>query len=514
VAPTTNAPDIRSGERNSALSVSPTSQPERFKVIPPSPDIVYAFTNVEYSTEAAIADIIDNSIDADASHVLIRVVGTADRIDHLLIVDNGKGMSSETIDHAMSFGHRRPYGSNDLGLYGMGLKSASLSQSPVMTVFSRAKGDVGVGRQWSSEKAREGWRCGEMRRSECTAILGAPWVDGLATKMSGTVVRWDDVKRFRQATNRVDIYIKKFYAGLSSHLGMVYHRSLDRGTLRLTIDFWNTDLRTVGYSRSILPLDPFGYSISGDARYPVEFSLIHGSESLVATCHIWPKGRAADTSYKLIGNVAQRQGFYYYRNDRLIQAGGWNGLRMDGEPHLSLARVAVNLPKSSGDSFQVRYTKASVDVPQEFVDGLRLATGSRGASFSGFLDAAEEVYRSRGEQKVSKLHPVKGLPPKCKAAAGKRVGFKASFPFKIHEGRVKRGEVFDLDIERQQLTLNKKLLDRASSKELREALKVMSYLLFQDKFDTERMSAVRRETISAYSDIVSKVFESAEEGTE
>ena len=95
--------------------------------------------------------------------------------------------------------------------------------------------------------------------------------------------------------------------------------------------------------------------------YPKLFDVEVGSTGkLRLECHIWPP-KSEDEGYRLgSGKVAARQGFYFYRNDRLIQAGGWHGCRdNDAEPHLSLARVKVNLAADWDDAFNLTAAKAA-----------------------------------------------------------------------------------------------------------------------------------------------------------
>src|SRR5215471_19991908 len=106
------------------------------KVIEADPQIVDAFKNIGYSLPAAIADLVDNSVDATASRVLIRFLHTDDELVSLVVVDDGRGMRERDIDRAMQFGGRRQYRRTDIGMYGMGLKSASLSQADSVTVLS------------------------------------------------------------------------------------------------------------------------------------------------------------------------------------------------------------------------------------------------------------------------------------------------------------------------------------------------------------------------------------------
>src|SRR5207248_876268 len=100
---------------------------------------------------------------------------------------------------------------------------------------------------------------------------------------------------------------------------------------------------TVYWDFAVKALDPFGYPTTGNLQYPRTFTVsIDGCDAIQLAAHIWP-AKSNLEQYKGIGSVIERQGFYFYRNDRLVQAGGWNGFRQP-EHHLSLARVAVDLP--------------------------------------------------------------------------------------------------------------------------------------------------------------------------
>ena len=101
-----------------------------------------------HSLPTALADLVDNSIDAHATHVLIRSVRQDGRLRAPYVVDNGDGIRPGSIDDAMTVGSRREYAATDLGRFGLGMKAASFSQARSMTVLSKVPGDQAVGRRW------------------------------------------------------------------------------------------------------------------------------------------------------------------------------------------------------------------------------------------------------------------------------------------------------------------------------------------------------------------------------
>src|SRR3954447_15951395 len=127
-------------------------------VLPPAPRSLEALGR-NHTLEAALAELVDNSIDAGARHVLIRFVQSSGRLVELVVIDDGCGMNEAEIDIAMTVGGERGYGSGEIGRFGFGLKAASFSQADVMTVLSRREGLPSVGRRWQLRRAKEDFSC-------------------------------------------------------------------------------------------------------------------------------------------------------------------------------------------------------------------------------------------------------------------------------------------------------------------------------------------------------------------
>ena len=476
------------------------------KVIEANPRIVDAFKNIGYSLPAAVADLVDNSVDAGASTVLIRFFHTDDDLVSLVVVDDGRGMGERDIDRAMQFGGSRQYGDTDIGMYGMGLKSASLSQADNVTVLSKADQCEPVGRRWTEEQARAGWKCDIVADDFVAAELRRSWMPELDTSRHGTIVRWDHVRDFQKATGRIPGYLRKMRKSTADHLGLQLHRFLQSGRLTVAIDAENIETGEVGAQTVAIAMDPFSYPMSGATGYPKKFLIgIPGVGRLGATAHIWP-ARAKSPGYKLGGGaVSRRQGFYFYRNNRLIQAGGWNNYRDDAEPHLSLARVAVDIPQNLESFFSIRFSKSGVDAPLSFVAAVQSAASDDGTAFADYIDRAIDVYRAKSSPG---LKPV--LPPGPGLRATVRKAVQKNFPVTLREQEVafrwKRLPLdlfFEVDREERVLVLNSSyrgavLGDRAASGADAPIVKSLLYLLVNDMFRTQRESAVEKTLIAAY----------------
>jgi hypothetical protein len=147
-----------------------------------------------HTLEAALAELVDNSIDAQAKHVVIRFVRDGPRLIRLLVVDDGIGMATDRIDIAMTVGGARDYTTGEIGRFGLGLKSASFSQARNVTVVSAAAGRPTVGRRWRIEQAQRDFACEIVEPAFASTQLDQDW--GFPASTTGTLVRWDEVKGF------------------------------------------------------------------------------------------------------------------------------------------------------------------------------------------------------------------------------------------------------------------------------------------------------------------------------
>ena len=110
------------------------------KTNPGAKRLIESLRNMGYDCSTAVADLVDNSIVANASEIRIDIFPKEDKQPAaILISDNGRGMSREQLHEAMRFGAFQEYGADDLGRYGLGLKTASLSQCRTLTVSSKPK---------------------------------------------------------------------------------------------------------------------------------------------------------------------------------------------------------------------------------------------------------------------------------------------------------------------------------------------------------------------------------------
>jgi hypothetical protein len=463
-----------------------------YKTIEPTPDILEALRQ-NYKLEASIADLVDNSIDAQATKILIRFIKRDGHLVSLCVVDNGDGMTESGIDAAMQFARRRPYGDKDLGMFGVGLKTASLSQATSLTVMSRTLRGKAAGRRWSEAGIRtHAWRCDVIASRSSESELDLDW-GFVGSLQKGTIVRWDDVRDFKIIRpHGVEAYLENAMKAVRLHVGLKLHRFLGRSGIDLRMDVLDAEKGETSIETTIDPIAPFPVeeAVKG---YPKKFKVsIPGHGELTLTASIWPRKSTA-LGYKLgTGKVAEHQGFYFYRRNRLIQEGGWNGWRPTTEPHASLARVAVDIPDGMGKYLKVRSNKEGVDVPASFSECLDMAKAKDGTTLDEYFDLAETIYRTRGEQTEKPiLRPGKGIPrPVQMALERQNVPFKRGNGMSIVWGRVAGTNVFEIDRENDVVTLNeryRKVLNRGETGAADvPVIRTLIYFLLSPTLERER----------------------------
>lgn len=145
--------------------------------IPPEPSrMIVALRQIGYSLGQALSDLVDNSINAGASSVLIRFVTQGERVRSVIVADDGEGMTGSTLADAMKFGSVRKNQPGSLGKFGMGLKLASFSHAKALTVITRRAGRV-RGRRWTLQGIESGWACETLDSTDARSRLAAPWVN-------------------------------------------------------------------------------------------------------------------------------------------------------------------------------------------------------------------------------------------------------------------------------------------------------------------------------------------------
>lgn len=451
--------------------------------------LIAALRQIGYSLEQAISDLVDNSINAGAATVLIRFLHDGNAIQAVAIADDGCGMDGGAIQNAMRFGSSEASNVGSLGKFGMGLKLASLSHAQTLNVYSRF-GPCSHGRRWTLSGIQKGWVCERIRTDVAEAMLNRKW-GPLDLAGGGALVLWEDVDKLPSHRRGLKYTLTSLATRLGLHLGLCFHRFLESGSLRILVDQMLISRVGQGMQSEVAPLNPFGYEVSGDRRYPKPMSVhLSGIGRLGLETHIWP-AKSEAVEYRLGRRSAARQGFYFYRNDRLIQAGGWNGLLQDEtEPHSSLARVRVDLPVEYDEDFGINVQKSLVLVPPVFPEVFEAASKD-GTTFEDFRRDAIQVYRSANSaRRDSGAYPESGL--RKISLQGLRGLYKRPTDergFQIRWARLRPDEFFRLDRASKTIMLNREYRGEKSG----EATKLLMAVMLRNDLGGKSTAARDRE---------------------
>lgn len=339
-----------------------------------------------YTPHAAVADLVDNSISAGARNVWLNF-HWAGADSWMTIVDDGHGMNDDELREAMRAGSQSPRETrqaDDLGRFGLGLKTASFSQSRELTVMSRREGGQVNQRRWDLDVVADSgeWRLLKDIDEDSRTILGR--LEGMS---SGTAVLWRRMDRVVDGSSVDDPKAKDRFLQTAEqverHLAVTFHRFLARSRAFAIhvgegrVEAWDPFLQSHPFTQALVE-DIVRYKGN---KIPIRpFVLPHHSKLTTDEFK-----RAAGE-----GGWNAQQGFYVYRNRRLIVAGGWLGLGFQREEHAKLARIRVDLPNSLDEEWQIDVRKASARPPGPVrEDFRRIARKTR--------DLAVEVYRHRGK---------------------------------------------------------------------------------------------------------------------
>jgi len=428
---------------------------------PPDPRVADVLTHNPYPLPNAIAELVDNSLDANASRILIRFIRDDNRVFAIQVIDNGHGIRPSEFNQAMTFGFRNPHKSKDIGMYGVGLKTASLSQADELRVISRVANGAVEGRQWLRRNLDESLLDilpSKQVKSIFNQVHEAKSI--LDVRRRGTLIEWGAVHDFERSAGEPEKYLKREMNDVESHMGLVFHRLLEAGKAEIFVDVLQNG-EVVGVPLKVRPLNPFKYPKTGDKGYPKKFSIkLQGIGGKIdAEAHIWPP-RTKFREYKIprVGgrvNTNDSQGLYFYYNDRLVMAGGWANVRTS-EAHFSLARMAIDLTDQAMKVLVIGYSKDNVRIPSSFINALRSARARDGTSFAEWVDRAQEVFRTPapGTARLPKMpQPKSGLLQSVQNAFA-AVDSPLGNEIKILWRDLGAGVVFKVDRRRDQLVIN------------------------------------------------------------
>lgn len=382
---------------------------------PSASPVIQALRSIGYNASTAISDLVDNSLDAKALNIHINFeYGDGDGI--ITIADNGTGMNEEMLQAAMSIGSKDPRQkrkANELGRFGMGLKTASFSLGKRLCVLTKLDG-VYYERCWDLDhvSASNSWELFTSIPEEIKGKMGS--IKG----ERGTIVSIDKLDRFMRAGEKRTLKETSFYnkvSRINRHLEFVFHSILENGNVEMFIN-----------NKKIIPWNPFlqknHHTIEGEMqvlrinehRIKVQYFILPHASHLT------------ESEYEKAGGYKgwrDHQGLYIYRENRLLYFGDWMGL-FPKDAASQLARVRIDLPNDADADWQVDIKKSGVNLPDDAKKRLeaissiarkvskeifyfRTQSTRSGSTYKGSLNTWEQSGREDGPQfTLNRNHPL------------------------------------------------------------------------------------------------------------
>jgi hypothetical protein len=347
---------IRTANRLFSLWVTQGGILEVFDASPSAASLIEGLRDFGYTFNTSVADIIDNSIAASATHIDI-LASFSSGIPRVAFVDNGRGMTGEELRTAMRPGSQSPKelrASFDLGRFGLGLKTASFAQCRKLTVVTRLNGVANSAR----------WDLDYVASSNTWSVL-VPTTEGTfgleqLPETEGTLILWEEIDRIGVDGDNIasEDHFNELLSNLSDHLGLVFHRFLDGQAKR------HKKLTIAINGRSIDSVNPFNPSNQRTNRRPEE----RLSNGAVVTPYVLPHPKTVSPSefiaFEGVSGYVNSQGFYLYRVDRLIVWATWFGVARKS-PSTKLLRISIDIDNDSDEKWQINVLKASANLPRD-----------------------------------------------------------------------------------------------------------------------------------------------------
>ena len=329
------------------------------EAIPSAFNIISSNRSIGYSFDAAIADIIDNSLSAGATE--IELYSPDGRQPCLKISDNGWGMDMKELTVAMTFGGTRNCEEDrdltDLGRFGMGLKTASLSQCKRLEVVSR-KDETLVGGVWDLDelKKNDSWEFILLDEDDCRQKLAGTFLEN--TDSSGTVVIWSKFDRLKESTQNQNDEFARLLDKASQKLELIFHRFLqgEKDLNPVTMTYNGIRLK---------PNDPFLSGRIPEVSTPVVVA-VNGSPVSIWSHKLLHPSKLSDAEMKRLclgSTLLETQGFYVYRAKRLIDYGTWFGMASKLEK-TKLSRIQIDIPNTLDSEWSLDIKKSRAIPPQ------------------------------------------------------------------------------------------------------------------------------------------------------
>lgn len=337
---------------------------------PDASRVIEGLRDTGYEFTTAVADIVDNSIAAEATRVVVRVGVTVSGDIELSIADDGTGMDEAGLLYAMQYGSpARPH-AKSLGKFGLGLKTASTAMARQLTVITRWTDGVITSAQWDLDYVvkKDRW----LLRHPIPTPSEVDLLDEAAGGGPGTVVIWRNVDRVvprHRSTRPLNTALTKQIDALEFHLRLTYLRYLNGEAGQPVSISLN--------GKRIRPWDPFARDLGAEKlmEHDVPVEVDGAPASFTVRAYVLPPRSELDAAQLAEARISSSlQGFYVFREDRVITAGDWLGMYKN-EPHFSLCRIEFSFDHRLDEALQIDIKKSRIRMLAALHDEVKQLVG-------------------------------------------------------------------------------------------------------------------------------------------
>lgn len=384
---------------------------ETYELANPNPEfLIKSIAEQGYSLETALADLMDNSITANGTRIEVLTKVNAEPFI-LFIADNGDGMDKASLKKNMQFPSKSPEDTrdiSDLGRFGLGLKTASFSQTRIFTVLSRKKGsDKFFGLTWDVNHLKKSGKWEMIINSEVEisniikqyTSISKEHLNNSSEFIPNTIVVWKGLYKFENYVNeknKQDALKEEITNSTSEYLSIVFHKFMERQNNRLQIRINNTIVN---------PFNPFPAENSNlRALEPLQKEF--GNDFVKIQGFILPNTSIKDDSNTWTPknkSLIDMEGLYIYRADRLILFGGWNGL-IKKMPRLQLGRLKIDIGNKVDHLFHLNVAKSQINIPHDLKNAfLRAIVDLKTEAQKEFFNHGLKSFKQRPTEHSSEL---------------------------------------------------------------------------------------------------------------
>jgi hypothetical protein len=398
---------------------------EKITSIPGAKRTINALRDLGYDLNSAVADILDNSISrGNAKNIYIDFNKDKKGKYHLYIIDDGVGMNCGILEEAMRIGSSNDdYTKGDLSKYGMGMKTASMSQASMITVLSKMDGSHQTSFTWDliHVEKTDKWEIFRLNSEDIKKVKSTLLeytnynLEKLFTGRSWTVVIWEDLSDFQKnydscrSSATSENYFNREIDKLQVYLRLVFHRFLSgENSAKKTNIFLN--------AAKLKSLDPFCRNEEHTTELALSdkngnFVIDKDCSPIVIKRYILPTNPKKPGSFRFSSVEAwdeasgtlswnESQGYYVYRNNRLISWGGWYRTKALDE-HDKLARASIDLTREHDELFTIDVKKTRIQFPLELRNHLKDNINSK------FIAEAKKRYAGSEKKKNDVINVVR-----------------------------------------------------------------------------------------------------------